>query len=91
MKDLTLVVCKARQVRTVFLAGYYFGILALNYIVDLYRFVFTCCHNKLAFVIEIERCNVGIFMLRKFKSLINLVSKCVVKDRLRSSPTLEGR
>lgn len=64
MEHLTLVVRKARQMGTVFLARHDLGTLALNYIVDLNRFIFACCHNKLALVVEIERCNVGVLVFR---------------------------
>lgn len=70
MEHLTLVVCKARQVSPVLLARHDFGILALDYIVYLNRFILTCCHNKFALVVEIERCDVRVLMLRKFESLV---------------------
>lgn len=70
MEHLTLVMCKARQVGTVFLAGHDFGILPLNYVVYLNRFILTGCHNKFALVVKIERCDVRILMLRKFESLV---------------------
>lgn len=62
MKHLALVVGKTGQMSTVFLAGNDLRILALNYIVDLNRFIFAGCHNKLALVVEIEGRNVGIFV-----------------------------
>lgn len=70
MEHLALVVCKPSQMGTVFLAGNNFGILALNHIVDLNCFIFACCHNKLALVVEIERCNMGIFVFGKFEPLV---------------------
>lgn len=70
MEHLTLVVCKAGQMGTVFLAGHDFGILSFNDIVDLNRFIFTGCHNKLALVVEIERCDVRVLVLRKFEPLV---------------------
>jgi hypothetical protein len=62
--------CEAGQMSTIFLAGNDLCVLALNDIVNLNCFIFTCCYNRFSLVIKIKGCDVGALMFGKLESLI---------------------